>query len=77
MKVIVSESQLNIILLEYYDADKLYDRDSVVNRLKKGPKYMRKYIKNLPHIKCADSEGNERICTKVPEVVYQFLFGNF
>jgi hypothetical protein len=77
MKVIVSESQLNRILLEYYDADKLYDRDLVVNRLKKGPKYMREYIKNLPHIKCADSEGNERICTKVPEVVYQFLFGNF
>lgn len=77
MKVIVSESQLNRILLEYYDADKLYDRDVIVGRLKKGPKYMREYIKNLPHIKCADSQGNEKICTRIPEVVYQFLFGNF
>lgn len=73
----VSESQLNRILLEYYDADKLYDRDVMVSRLKAGPKYMREYIKNLPHIKCADSQGNEKICTKIPEVVYQFLFGNF
>lgn len=77
MKVIVSESQLNRILLEYYDADKLYDRDVIVGRLKKGPKYMREYIKNLPNIKCADSQGNEKICTRIPEVVYQFLFGNF
>jgi hypothetical protein len=77
MKLIVSESQLNRILLEYYDADKLYDRESVVNRLKKGPKYMKEYIKKLPHINCTDSQGNEKVCTKIPEVVYQFLFGNF
>lgn len=77
MKVIVSESQLNRILLEYYDADKLYDRDSIIGRLKRGPKYMREYIKNLPIIKCSDSQGNEKTCTRIPEVVYQFLFGNF
>lgn len=77
MKLIVSESQLNRILLEYYDADKLYDRDVIIGRLKKGPKYMKDYIKNLPHIKCSDSQGNEKICTRIPEVVYQFLFGNF
>ena len=77
MKLIVSESQLNKILLEYYDADKLYDRESIVKRLKMGPKYMRDYIKNLPNKKCSDPQGNERICTRIPEVVYQFLFGNF
>lgn len=77
MKLIVSESQLNKILLEYYDSDKLYDRDVIVSRLKAGPKYMREYIKNLPNIKCLDSQGNERICTRIPQVVYQFLFGNF
>jgi len=77
MKLIVSESQLNKILLEYYEADKLYDRESIVKRLKMGPKYMSQYIKNLPNIKCSDPQGNERICTRIPEVVYQFLFGNF
>lgn len=77
MKLIVSESQLNRILLEYYDSDKLYDRDVIVSRLKAGPKYMREYIKNLPNIKCSDSQGNEIICTRIPQVVYQFLFGNF
>jgi len=62
---------------EYYDSDKLYLRDYVVERLRKGPKELKKYIKDLPSITCSDSEGNEKICTKVPEVIYVFLSGNY
>jgi hypothetical protein len=77
MKIIISETQYKNLLSEYYNEDKLYSRDYVVDRLKKGPKELRKYINNLPSIPCSDSNGNERICTKIPEVIYVFLSGNY
>lgn len=78
MKVIVTESQYQRVVSEgFYESEKLYPRDYIVGRLNRAPKYMREYIKNLPHIECADNEGTPSVCTKIPEVVYQFLFGNF
>lgn len=77
MKLLINESQYTKLLSEYYDSEKLYSRESVVKRLTKGPKYMRDYIKNLPHIECTDQKGEPHICTRIPEVVYQFLTGNF
>ena len=77
MKIIISESQYKNLVLEYYDADKLYSRDYVIDKLKRGPKELRKYVNSLPSISCSDSQGNERICTKVPEVIYVFLSGNY
>lgn len=77
MKLKLTESQYNKVLLEYYDSEKLYRKDLVVAKLKQGPKYIREYIKGLPSILCTDSNGNEVICTKIPEVIYQYLFGNF
>jgi len=78
MKVIVTESQYKrVISEEYYNSDKLYPRDYIIGRLKRGPKYMKEYIKNLPYIECTDNQGVQSICTKIPEVVYHFLFGNF
>jgi len=60
-----------------YDGDKLYFREYVVKRLSKAPAYMRDYINKLPSIKCKDSDGTERICTRIPQVVYQYLYGSF
>jgi hypothetical protein len=77
MKLFITESQYNKILLEYYDSEKLYSRENVVKRLSKGPKYMKEYIKDLPHIDCTDRNGEPHVCTRIPEVVYQFLTGNF
>lgn len=78
MKVVVTESQYKRVMSEgYYDSDKLYPRDYIIGRLKRAPKYMRDYIKNLPHIECTDNQGTPSVCTKIPEVVYHFLFGNF
>lgn len=78
MKFIVTESQFNRVISEaYYDSEKLYPRDYIVGRLNRAPKYMKGYIKNLPYIDCVDNEGTPSVCTKIPEVVYHFLFGNF
>ena len=78
MKIIISEDQNNRLISEdYYNSDNLYPRDYIISRLKRAPKYMHGYIKNLPYIECADNEGTQSVCTKIPDVVYQFLFGNF
>jgi hypothetical protein len=48
-----------------------------VNSLKSAPKYIKQYIKKLPHIDVTDDQGNKKVLTKIPEVLYQYLHGNF
>lgn len=85
MKIIISEKQLKGIIKEHYDKDKLYHRETLVKRLlsknSKGhfniPKTIREYVNTLPYIDCYDSNGNKEICTKIPQVLYQFLFSKY
>lgn len=77
MKIIISEQQYKNLVLEYYDSEKLYSRDYVVDRLRRGPRELKKYIKTLPSLEYQDNEGNVKIFTKVPEVVYVYLSGNY
>jgi hypothetical protein len=76
MKLVVTESQYKTLVTEYYDKDKLYDRERIVDRLRSS-RHMREYIKKLPHIEVVDDKGNVKIATKIPEVVYVFLYGNY
>jgi hypothetical protein len=80
-KIKLKESDLKKIiktlLKEHYDKEKLYDKESVILRLKRGPKELRKYIKGLPDIPCTDNQGNVRNCTKIPEVIYIYFKGNY
>jgi hypothetical protein len=77
MKIVISESQYSTLINEHYDSDKLYSRASVVNRLKKAPRELRKFANDLPSIPCTDGQGNETICTKIPEVVYIYFTGKY
>ena len=78
-------NQIRQLLKEYYESDKLYDRDYMVNRLmardKQGryfaPREIRAYVKDLPYIDCIDSQGNPKVCTKIPEVIYVYLTGRY
>lgn len=65
------------IIKETHDSKKLYSREYVVNRLKNGPRELRVYINKLPHIDCTDSQGNQHVCTTIPEVVHVFLSGKY
>jgi hypothetical protein len=65
------------IIKENHDSKKLYSRDYVVNRLKHGPRELKVYIKELPYIDCTDSQGNQHVCTTIPEVVHVFLSGKY
>jgi hypothetical protein len=77
MKVILTENQYRKIVSEHYDRDKLYSREKIVRALQKGPNYIKLHIKKLPHIDCNGSNGEKVVCTKIPEVIYQYLFGSF
>jgi uncharacterized protein YlaN (UPF0358 family) len=76
MKIIISEAQYKMIT-EHYDADKLYSREAIVNKLKKGPKELKHHIKTLPHIELEDGKGNKVIGTRIPEVVYIYISGRY
>jgi hypothetical protein len=53
---------------DHYKADQLYRRESMIKRIERGPKFIHKYIKTLPHLK---KEGSDEVWTKIPQVVWQ------
>jgi uncharacterized protein YneF (UPF0154 family) len=85
MNILITESQYKKVLKEYYEKDKLYHRESLVQRLlvknKQGffvaPKQIRDVIEKLPYIDCYDQEGNKQTCTKIPEVLHVYLTGRY
>lgn len=81
-KLILKESKLvslieRIINEQRYDPDKLYSRWYIVDRLHNGPRELRKYIKDLPHIDCVNNKGDKHVCTKIPEVIHVYLTGRY
>jgi hypothetical protein len=77
MKVILTESQYIRLIESDWDREKLYDREKVVEALRKGPKYIREYIKKLPHIPVENEKGEVRIATRIPQTIHEYIFGNF
>jgi hypothetical protein len=77
MKVMLTESQYTRLIESDWDREKLYDREKVVEALRKGPKYIREYIKKLPHIPVENEKGEVRIATRIPQTIHQYIFGNF
>lgn len=65
------------ILSEEYIHDKLYDRDIIIAKLRTGPRELRPFIRELPMIACKDSQGNKRVCTRIPEVVHVYITGRY
>jgi len=55
---------------DQYKPDQLYRRESMIKRIERGPKFIHKYIKNLPKLK---KEGSDEVWTKIPQVVWQNL----
>lgn len=64
------------LLNEYYDPEKLYNKNMIVGRLRKAPKYMWQYIDGLTTVQCF-KDGQPHVCVKIPQVVYNYLFGEF
>jgi hypothetical protein len=64
------------LLNEYYDSEKLYDKNVIVSRLQRAPKYMRVYIKGLDDNRQCLRGDTPYDCTRIPQVVYEYLFGS-
>ena len=77
MRVIITENQYNRLLENHWDSQKLYDREKVVEKLRKGPKYIREYIKKLPNRPVENEKGEVKIATRIPQTIHEYLFGNF
>jgi hypothetical protein len=77
MRVIITENQYNRLLENHWDAEKLYDREKVIETLKRGPKYIREYIKKLPKIPVQNEKGDIKMATKIPQTIHEYIFGNF
>lgn len=75
MKIEITKGQLKSLINEHYDRERLYNREAIVNRLSKAPMYIKKHVKDLPSIECTDQQGNTHICTKLPQFMYEYLFG--
>ena len=59
-------------LNEMYDSEKMYAKSYIEDRLKKAPRYIKKYMKELDEF-----EKDGKIFVKIPQVLYQYLFGGF
>lgn len=57
-----------------YNPDRLYKKSSIVSRLRQEPKHLQKYIKGLPNL---SKEGSDEVFTKIPQVIWQVLFGRY
>ena len=77
MKVMLTENQYNRLLENHWDSQKLYDREKVIEKLRKGPKYIREYIKKLPNISVENEKGEVKMATRIPQTIHEYLFGNF
>ena len=76
----LNENDLKLIIKKVikeqyeYNPDRLYRKSSIVSRLRQEPKYLQKYIKDLPNL---SKEGSDEIFTKIPQVVWQVLFSRY
>jgi hypothetical protein len=84
MRFILTETQLKSIIESVnsknnmnesiYDSQKLYSKEYINSVTKTAPKYIKKVIKNLPEYDCPNRPG---LCVKIPEVIFQYIRGNF
>jgi hypothetical protein len=85
MNVVITESQLNTLLLEYYDKDQIYIHKNIMDSLKKAPGHLWKFAKGLPRFYVRDENGEpytdqmgqKIIFTRIPEVIYDYIHGNY
>jgi len=81
MKFIITEKQFDVLIKNQkkitesiYDSEKLYSKEYINSVTKTAPKYIKKVIKNLPEYDCPNRPG---LCVKIPQVIFQYISGNF
>ena len=85
MKLILTEEQVNKVILEYHDRNKPYVRKEVFKDCAKAPGWVKSHLKGLPRFYIRDEQGNPHtdskgekiIYTTIPEIIYDYIKGNF
>ena len=67
----------DLINESYYDSNKLYSKQYILDVTKKAPQNIKDIVKNLKIIDCIDSNNNKRECVKIPEVLYVYISGRY
>jgi hypothetical protein len=89
--IVITESQLKVIvemekmvsdkditqfnsdnLNEEYEPEKLYSLEYLESSMRSAPKYLKKYINKTNFI---ERDGKKFV--RIPQVIYQYLTGNF
>lgn len=52
----------------------MYSKEYINSVTKTAPKYVKKLIKNLSEYDCPNRPG---VCVKIPEMIFQYIKGNF
>ena len=77
-KLILTESQYNMILTEsYYDSNKLYSKDYIYSMFRKSPPVLKQIVYNLDVIECVDDNGVPKECVRIPEVLFTYINGRY
>jgi len=85
MNLLITENQLKMLVSEYYDGSKPYNREKLFKSLKSAPGYVKSHLKGLPRFYLynelgephMDETGKKVVYTRIPEIVYDYLHGKF
>jgi hypothetical protein len=85
MRLLLTENQLKMLVSEYYDRSQVYDREKLLKALKSAPGHVKSHLKGLPRFYVRDEQGeplkdimgNKVIFTHIPEIIYDYLHGNY
>jgi hypothetical protein len=70
-KVIITEKQLRGIIEEsYYDSQKLYSKEYIVNVTRTAPSNIKNIVRGLEILGCTDRDGNTTQCVRIPEIIF-------
>ena len=77
-KVIITEKQLRGIIEEsYYDSQKLYSKEYIVNVTRTAPSNIKNIVRGLEIIGCTDRDGNTTQCVRIPEIIFVYISGRY
>jgi hypothetical protein len=77
-KVIITEKQLRGIIEEsYYDSQKLYSKEYIVNVTRTAPSNIKNIVRGLEILGCTDRDGNTTQCVRIPEIIFVYISGRY
>ena len=65
------------VITEQYDSDRLYPKEYILRVLNNGPRELKYIKKQLQDIPCVNGNGEQSVCTKIPEILHVYLTGRY